>query len=675
MFVVPHIDDHDIVWACTVLGLPANAFHGTDGTDPRAAILRSNDALDIEACPGSGKTTLLVAKLAVLARKWKSGRAGICVLSHTNAARREIERTLGRTAAGATLLSYPHYIGTIHGFVNEFLAIPWLRSLGYPITAIDDALCEQHRRRLLEHNQYAALRNTVAAKEQHPNVNFVGSWHVASPYFSVLKENGGQVFVNPDAPSAQQLVRLVRQCTEDGFYRYDELFMWAEDLLDKCPEASATIRERFPLLFIDEVQDNSEPQSRVLQRIFTAGDNPVVRQRYGDSNQAVYAHTGASGAQSDPFPVDAIRRDIPNSHRFGQQIADLANPLGLIPQGLIGLGPPAHTVQANTEDRHAVILFDDDTITGVLECYARYLRTLFSGEELEAGTFKAVGGVHRPGDDTNAPRFIAHYWPEYDHELSYAEPRPKTFHQYIAAGWKAAGTRGDSHAVVECTADAICRAVQIADPTVRRTMHKRRHRSILESLESLPDLSARYLNLVMRIIDDGAEIVPADWQGTYVPVILEIVQHLAGNHVNPAHLDDFLVWPDEELDEGVARKVRRKDNIYRYPADDPAVDIHVGSIHSVKGETHTATLVLDTFFHDHHLRALRPWLLGQRFGHGAEGSRMCSRLKQHYVAFTRPTHLLAVAMRDELTAEEIQLLKGRNWCVGRAQQDGEIEWL
>src|SRR3569832_1503741 len=30
---------------------------------------------------------------------------------------------------------------------------------------------------------------------------------------------------------------------------------------------------------------------------------------------------------------------------------------------------------------------------------------------------------------------------------------------------------------------------------------------------------------------------------------------------------------------------------------------------------------------------------------------------------------------DELTAEEIQALKDRNWCVGRAQRDGYIAWL
>lgn len=675
MFEVPPVDDHDIRWACEVLGLPTTAFHGGDGNDPRAAVLLSNETLDVEACPGSGKTTLLVAKLAILARKWKSRRSGICVLSHTNAARREIERSLGRTAAGASLLTYPHYVGTIHGFVNEFLAIPWLRSLGYPITVIDDALCEQHRRRLLSFIQYAALRTVVNNKEKYPNVNFVGSWHVASPDFLVLKENGNQLFKDPNKPAAQQLCRLARQCTEDGYYRYEELFMWAEDFLGNHPEAVATIRQRFPLLFIDEVQDNSESQSRLLQRIFIDGDNPVIRQRYGDSNQAIYAHTGATGAQSDLFPVDAIRRDIPNSHRFGQQIADLANPLGLNPQGLIGLGPPLHKVQAETHGRHAVILFDDASITCVFECYARYLCALFSDGELVEGTFTAIGSVHRPGENTHAPRFVAHYWPEYDHELSYAEPRPKTFHQYIAAGWKTAGTGGDTHSVVECIADGIYRAVQIADPVVKRTQHKRRHRSILESLEGVEGLKERYLALVMRVIDDETDIEAEEWEGTWVPVILQLAELLSGGEINPIHLDEFLVWPDEDPDEGVVRKVKRKDNVYRFPMAAPAVEIRVGSIHSVKGETHTATLLLDTYFHDHHLNALRPWLLGQKVGQGTEGARMQSRLKQHYVAFTRPTHLLAIAMRDNLSVQDIEVLKGRNWRVGRAQQDGGIAWL
>jgi len=143
-----------VQWACKVLGLPETAFSGLDGTDPRLGVLRANATLDVEACPGSGKTTLLVAKLAILARHWKAAERGICVLSHTNAARREIERKLGATSEGQRLLSYPHYVGTIHGFVNgpvtllcrpkcSFRPLSVRRRPGFssPVLSGDDADC------------------------------------------------------------------------------------------------------------------------------------------------------------------------------------------------------------------------------------------------------------------------------------------------------------------------------------------------------------------------------------------------------------------------------------------------------------------------------------------------------------------------------------------------------
>ena len=133
--------DADLAWAAQMLDLPANAFHGADGLDPRLAVMQSAGSIDVSACPGSGKTTLLVAKLAILARYWRHGGQGICVLSHTNVARLEIERRLGADGHCRSLLAYPHFIGTIHSFINCFIAFPWLRSEGYRPQVIDNALC------------------------------------------------------------------------------------------------------------------------------------------------------------------------------------------------------------------------------------------------------------------------------------------------------------------------------------------------------------------------------------------------------------------------------------------------------------------------------------------------------------------------------------------------------
>src|SRR5216683_1010303 len=143
------ISDQEIEWACDVMGLPRGAFSGNDGTDSRFAVMRFLETLDIEACPGSGKTTLLVAKLAILANRWTSKRRGICVLSHTNTARIEIGDRLSSRSAGHLLLRHPHFVGTIHSFVNEFLAIPWLRSKRWPIKVIDTQIALNDRWRRL----------------------------------------------------------------------------------------------------------------------------------------------------------------------------------------------------------------------------------------------------------------------------------------------------------------------------------------------------------------------------------------------------------------------------------------------------------------------------------------------------------------------------------------------
>ena len=248
--------------------LPRNAFAGENGADPRLAVIRSLEALDIEACPGSGKTTLLVAKLAILANRWKTRRRGICVLSHTNAARTEIGDRLSSTSAGHLLLRHPHFVGTIHSFVNEFLAVPWLRSKGRPIKAIDTQIALNDRWRRLPWG----TRNYL--EKQHDNPS---SLTYTQPDYT----GGGKNVYPAGKDTYQRMLKACQQSTEAGYYCFDEMFVWASELLDRFPNVIETIRGRFPFVFIDEVQDNSELQSAFLHRLFIEGDGPVVRQRFG----------------------------------------------------------------------------------------------------------------------------------------------------------------------------------------------------------------------------------------------------------------------------------------------------------------------------------------------------------------------------------------------------------
>ncbi|MCW5777146.1 MAG: UvrD-helicase domain-containing protein [Phycisphaeraceae bacterium] len=655
------ITDDDVRRAARLLGLPYDCFHGPDGLDPRHGVLKCMETIDVAACPGSGKTTLLVAKLAILAEKWPHRTRGICVLSHTNAARREIENRLGQTATGRSLLAYPHFVGTIHAFVNEFLAVPSLRSRGYPITLIDSEVCEARRwSRLSQNTRYALRQRSIEGSDIR----------IANTHFEPAKKHGTFSF-GPHTNTHKCIQRACMQVAREGFHCHDDMFIWGNALMDEHPGVANVLRSRFPLLFIDECQDNSEDQATILRRVFGADPMPVIRQRFGDSNQAIFGFIKQEGATTDLFPSDA-KVDLPNSHRFGQRIADLADPLAVDPCGLIGRGPRLRLASGSTEATHTIFLFNDDGVRRVLDAYGELLLATFSDLELREGSFVAVGHVHKREQDDHCPRHVGHYWPEYDPELSKSEPKPSRFVQYITSGQSSAQAVGETYVAIERIAQGCLRLGGMGSGTRTAGVRKHSHRYVRELLSASERSRALYTVMVSRYGVKRRELTKRAWDQRLRAAVQEIGETIAGCPLASREAQDFLAWPasapgEEPLQTGQSRR----DNVYRYSIGGREVAIRIGSIHSVKGETHTATLVFETFWNRHNLEDLRDWLLGDRSGAGNDGVQRPRRLKAHYVAMTRPTHLLCLAMKRStfagddgaLDADAVSKLQARGWRV------------
>lgn len=652
------ITEAEIQWAATLMGLGAEGFAPVGADDSRLRAMMNLETGDYEACPGSGKTTLLVAKLAILAARWSPRQQGICVLSHTNAARNEIGDRLSASASAGSLMRYPHFVGTIHSFVNEFLAAPWLRSQGYPVRVVDTQITLSKR--------YAAIgwkwRNAMDKR----NLSLSALSYNATDFTSDKRGNLG---VHTD--TYQAMVAVCRETSEQGYFCFDEMFVWANQLLDRNPCVAADLRRRFPLVFIDEAQDNSETQSAILHRIFCAGEGPARRQRFGDSNQAIYANANQDGASTDPFPA-APTHSIPRSYRFPQAIADMVKGFGVTPQELFGAGPTGARI-ASEPKPSAIFLFDDLSVQDVLPHYGAYLIEQFQEPELAVGAFVAVAGVHEMEKDDNVPRAMGHYAPHYDAACARKESAPATLAQFLArARFEMEGV-GNAHVLVNGLAAGMLRLGELLGQARTSAGRKSAHRRIVEALEGEAAL-ASYLKLIDLTLSVRGDFTAKTWEDDALPFVSEIADYFAaGQEVGDEALA-FVTWPDEvELVAGDVAYAPRTDNVFSYPPAAPKVHIRLGSIHSVKGETHTATLVLDTFFHAHHLNELKPWLLGARSGglkvkaKGApqlESARLLGRLKLHYVAMTRPSHLLCVAMRkDAFTDDELGVLKGRGWLV------------
>lgn len=664
---IPEITDEDIDWVRDLMKL--------DAIDaPRRSFLTSRSTLDVSACPGSGKTTLIVAKLAILARKWPHQTKGICVLSHTNVAREEIQHRLGNTVVGQRLLAYPHFIDTIHGFVNRFLALPWLNSNGYPSPTIDNDVTIAYRRGVLSKTEYWTVQKYLEKKHSgFDALRICGR--------DLRFDIGGKAFPSgPDADSFRLAKRAIEAAARAGYFCYDEMFVWARALLEEFPDVASWLRRRFPLVFLDEMQDTFELQGTMLHTIFPRASAEIVVQRVGDLNQAIFDDAEADPDKSDPFPdPDPARKlSIPNSYRFGSKVAALASPFAATPvgaNGLCGIGPKA-IAGAPDACGHAIFVFPDNSTAGVLDAYGKHVLTTFTDGALADGVVTAVGAVHQDASDVapghaHFPKSVPHYWSGYNAEICRKESHPSSLVQYVRAAQ--AGVRDDRDLApgVEKIASGLIRLVGRVGDATQFKRRARTHRAMVDALAADAAALATYRRLVKALLVDWMPLTQSNW-GAVRDDILAISRALCDGAIIEANASGFLAWSADDPSLHLGAPALPSDagpNVYRVADGSRHVDIRLGSIHSVKGQTHMATLVLNTYWHAHSSQRMLPWLLGNKVNENGAKVQDRKRLLQIYTAMTRPSHMICLAVRrsvfgnDQAYANAVTKLRERGWQV------------
>ncbi len=110
--------------------------------------------------------------------------------------------------------------------------------------------------------------------------------------------------------------------------------------------------------------------------------------------------------------------------------------------------------------------------------------------------------------------------------------------------------------------------------------------------------------------------------------------------------------------------------------------IELSTIHGVKGETHDATLVMETKNYCFDLGVMVPYLTGEfpddakpnvQMANSARNRRANKQfMRQFYVAMSRPRHLLCLALHsDRLLDHHERLLLDRGWTVLRLSLDSK----
>ncbi len=126
---------------------------------------------------------------------------------------------------------------------------------------------------------------------------------------------------------------------ELGYVEFADQMAWAARLATEVPAVSEALREEFAVVLLDEYQDTSAAQARLLGGLFSGPDpgsgrgHPVTA--VGDPCQAIYTWRGAAASNILRFATDFPAADgspaqvhaLTVNRRSGQRILDAANRL------------------------------------------------------------------------------------------------------------------------------------------------------------------------------------------------------------------------------------------------------------------------------------------------------------------------------------------------------------
>lgn len=623
--------------------------HGAHFPEDARNVIRCWHSTDVAACPGSGKTTVLLAKLKLLADRMPlENGAGICVLSHTNVAVDEIKKRLSNYAD--RLLGYPNYIGTIQSFVDKFVTMPYLRNVSeQSVQVVDSLTYAQHMLNMIQHNMKYRALDYVTKNNFETGGQF--SERIKHTQALYIRDDGALCVGSQKKPlasagktSTEQYKELLSELLKDeGIIRYQDAYTYANAAIrELTTEYTNFFSSRFQYVFIDEYQDCDDTQRQAIDSLFDSAKCAVFK--IGDSDQAIY--NSFEDATMDWVPRPDFL-PIMTSCRFNKEIADVVCKLKKDGKSIV-------TLAEKTSIKPVLLVFSVEKIERVVGGFVSALER--HGLNDNNGIYKVIGAVKK--EELSGLK-IGSYWPEFD-----GTAKKKSEYNYWAL----------IDEIVGCLLNG---KLYKAEQNIRRLLCRVFHYVPIKHSASGKDYTTV---TIKKDIEEKYREPYRQWM--YEISRLQNVNRYSVDQVvrpkinelarinSPDIADAFDNIPEYFLDESVV--TNNADALEKNVFIDPIRGRRIvfDTIHGVKGETHDATLYLETERKGaSDLSRILPC-----FGTGRKGKQKLydySR-KLAYVGMSRPKKLLCVAMKSS-TYEKSKGVFDKDWEIVDLRNDNTDE--
>ena len=243
----------------------------------RQAVEHIDGPLLIVAGPGSGKTRVIVHRVAYLVRTVGVSPRGICVLTFTNKAARELRDRLARLLGGP--IAEQVTAGTFHALCSRIL-----RESGEAI-GLDHNFTIYDRDDQLSLLKKAMERAGIDPKAFAPGAILNGISGAKAQLMdpAAYRANVGSYFEEVTLRAYEEYQRMLH---ENQAVDFDDLLLRTHHLFAAHPGVLGRYQDRFRHLMVDEFQDTNVAQYALARQLAGKWRNIAV---VGDPDQSIYS--------------------------------------------------------------------------------------------------------------------------------------------------------------------------------------------------------------------------------------------------------------------------------------------------------------------------------------------------------------------------------------------------
>lgn len=559
--------------------------------EKRKNAIKNLETIDIVACAGSGKTTMMCSKIDILTSKQPFEENK--GIAVLSLTNVAIDQIRSRLGKNHNIFKHPNFCETIQKFVTSFVLNGWITTrYNRKVESIDNEIFIQYFKNKMDKTKIWYLeRNNFSFEELYSDGEIVFYRNKRIEDIRIPKLTADK---KNEYVEAIRIIKL--QLISEGIFSYRDAFEISIKYLKENNKLKKFIKNRFEICFVDEMQDCRKWEKDFLEECFS----DVCFQKIGDPNQQIYDET---------YWNPQRKININNSIRNSVNIVEFAKKFEDMPDNMTG------KTQNNIKVK--ILVYNPQNILKVKSKYIEEIKKE-KLEEKDGAIFKMIGKVAKKNDGKIEL-------------LDYC----------------------DSISVEE---------FNIYDKLFLERFKQNKNRILITLLETM--------YYVYRRIDKNNYLKingKKEFKDKIKPFINneDVFKDLKNNN------SDILNFSKKITENVLTNLFTKKEyfkKMYNYILnektngttqisnyEEDGVKIETNTIAGVKGETHTATLVCETFYRNYDIE----YILDKYIKHNKKNKTVKEILHTLYVAFTRPTDMLCIAIREEVYRkykEEIESL-------------------